>query len=159
MPSIELTTVIKSDIYTCFDLARSIDLHKLSTQQTNEIAIDGKITGLIEMGEFVTWQATHFGIRQKLSSEITAFERPFHFRDEQLKGIFKHFKHDHFFEEQDGCVHMKDVFEYASPFGFFGKIFNYVLLTRHLRKLLLVRNDMIKEFAESGKGKNLLEQK
>ncbi len=41
MPSIELTTHIKSDIQTCFNLSRSIDLHKLSTAKTNEKAIRG----------------------------------------------------------------------------------------------------------------------
>lgn len=82
MPIINLSTYIKSTIEICFDLSTSIDLHKLSTSHTNEQAVGGVTKGLIKMNDFVTWQATHFGIRQKLTSKITAYDRPFHFRDE-----------------------------------------------------------------------------
>jgi ligand-binding SRPBCC domain-containing protein len=122
MPTIELETEIKSDINICFDLSRSIDLHKISTAKTNEEAIEGKASGLISLNEFVTWRATHFGIRQKLTSKITEFERPFHFRDEQLKGVFKFIIHDHYFEIVGDGVKMKDVFRFQSPFGFIGRL-------------------------------------
>ena len=101
MPKIELTTYINSTIEICFDLATSIDLHKLSTSRTNEQAIAGIARGLIKLNETVTWEATHFGIRQQLTSKITAYDRPFHFRDEQIKGAFKSIKHDHYFEKND----------------------------------------------------------
>ena len=42
MPAIELETKINSDIETCFDLSRSIDLHQISTAGTNERAISGR---------------------------------------------------------------------------------------------------------------------
>lgn len=58
-----------------FDLARSIDLHKLSTAHTGEEAIAGKTSGLIELGETVTWRARHFGVMQTLTSKVTGFER------------------------------------------------------------------------------------
>ena len=96
MPVIELETFIHANINTCFDLSRSIDLHTLSTAKTKEKAIAGRTSGLIEMNETVTWQATHFMVRQKFISKITAFHRPFHFRDEQQKGPFRLFTHDHF---------------------------------------------------------------
>jgi ligand-binding SRPBCC domain-containing protein len=115
MPSIEMKTEIYSSIEICFDLARSIDLHKISTEHTSEKAIAGITTGLINKGECVTWQATHFGINQKLTSKITEMERPFHFRDEQIKGIFKSIIHDHFFESKNNSVIMKDVFVFESP--------------------------------------------
>ena len=88
MPTIHLTTKINAAIETCFDLSRSIDLHKISTAYTNEQAIDGVKRGLIGLDEFVTWQAKHFGIIQKLTTKITAYKRPFHFRDEQIKVHF-----------------------------------------------------------------------
>ena len=98
MPKFQLVTEIKSTLDVCFDLSRSIDLHKISTAQTNEEAIDGTTSGLIGLGEFVTWQARHFGIKQKLTSKITAFDRPHYFQDAQVKGIFKSFRHDHRFD-------------------------------------------------------------
>ncbi|HYJ65386.1 MAG TPA: SRPBCC family protein [Parafilimonas sp.] len=151
MPVIELKTFIKSDIEIWFDLSRSIDLHQLSTTQTNEKAIAGKTSGLINLDEFVTWQATHFGIRQKLTSKITAYNRPFYFRDEQQKGTFKFFIHDHYFQSKNEMVEMTDVFTFESPFGFAGRLFNMIVLTKHLKNLLIKRNAVIKEFAETCK--------
>lgn len=156
MPKIELTTEIKSTLEICFDLSRSIDLHKISTAQTNEEAIEGKTSGLINLNETVTWQATHFGIKQKLTSKITAFDRPNYFIDEQIKGIFKSITHEHKFEQLADRIIMKDIFEFHSPFGVLGKVFNQLVLTNYLKKLLLVRNQIIKEFAETEKWKEVL---
>ncbi|MBI3518289.1 MAG: SRPBCC family protein [Bacteroidetes bacterium] len=153
MPTITLSTHIKSSIDICFDLSTSIDLHKLSTAQTNEEAIAGTTTGLIKLNETVTWQATHFGIRQHLTTKITAYQKPFHFRDEQIKGVFKLMKHDHYFEQQGDEVIMKDVFEFESPFGIIGKLFNKLVLTQYMTRFLIMRNELIKKFAESDKWK------
>jgi ligand-binding SRPBCC domain-containing protein len=156
MPTILLETIIQSDISTCFDLSRSIDLHKISTAKTNETAIAGRTSGLIELNEFVTWQATHFGIQQQLTSTITRFDRPFHFRDEQVRGPFKSIVHDHYFESKGDHVIMKDSFRFQSPFGFLGQLVDWLILGPYLTKLLRVRNQVIKEHAESGKGRQLL---
>ena len=158
MPKIEIVTSIRSTPEICFDLSRSIDLHKISTAKTNEKAIAGTITGLINLGETVTWEATHFGITQKLTSKITAFKRPFHFRDEQVKGAFRSFTHDHFFEQKNDIVIMKDIFNFISPFGIAGNIFNKLILTKYLTKFLNDRNNVIKAYAESEKWKSIIPQ-
>ena len=158
MPKIELITSIRSTPEICFDLSRSIDLHQISTAKTNEKAIAGTITDLINLGETVTWEATHFGITQKLTSKITAFKRPFHFRDEQVKGAFSSFTHDHFFEQQNDMVIMKDIFDFISPLGIAGNIFNKLILTKYLTKFLNDRNNVIKAYAESEKWKSIIPQ-
>jgi ligand-binding SRPBCC domain-containing protein len=156
MPIIQLETEINSTIEICFDLSRSIDLHKISTLKTNEIAIDGVTEGLICYNQSVTWQAKHFGITQRLTSKITAYDRPSHFCDEQVKGAFKKIKHDHYFTIINGKVLMTDKFLFKSPFGILGKIFNKVILTRYLKGFLVERNQTIKDFAESEKWKEVL---
>lgn len=118
MPTIHLETRIKADIQICFDLSRSIDLHKISTAKTKEIAIAGVTSGLIGLNETVTWQAFHLGFKQRLTSLVTAFDSPHHFRDEQLKGIFHSFQHDHIFKQERDCVLMIDDFTYRSPWVF-----------------------------------------
>lgn len=158
MPIIKLTTFIQSSQEIVFDLSRSIDLHKISTQKTDEEAIAGKITGLIEMNEWVTWKAKHFGIYQKLTSKITAFERPFSFTDEMTKGAFKSFKHQHIFKKTENEIEMIDIFEYKSPFGVFGKLADILFLEKYMTNLLIERNQIIKEFAESEKWKLVLEK-
>lgn len=156
MPIIELRTEIKADKEIVFDLSRSIDLHKISTKQTNETAISGKISGLISLNESVTWRAKHFGVYQNLTSKITGFEKPNYFIDEMIYGVFKHFRHEHKFEEFNGGTLMIDYFEYESPLGFIGRITDKLFLKNYMFNLLNGRNQTIKEFAESDKWKKVL---
>lgn len=149
MPVLKLHTTIDADIRIVFDLARSIDLHLLSTKETNESAIAGKTTGLIELGESVTWRAKHFGVYQELSSKITAFNRPYFFEDSMVKGAFKSFTHQHIFETVDDKTMMKDVFEFESPLGFLGSLANKLFLVKYMTQLLQKRNAVIKDVAES----------
>ena len=156
MPIIKLETKIKAQINIVFDLSRSIDLHKISTKQTNEEAIAGVTSGLIGENESVTWRAKHFGIYQTLTSKITEFKMPEYFVDEMEKGIFKRFKHEHIFKEVEGITIMIDVFDYESPLGILGKIADKLFLEKYMKILLEKRNEIIKEFAESQKWKKVL---
>jgi hypothetical protein len=67
MPTILLETLIKATQQECFDASRNLDLHQDSMADSNEKAIGGKTTGLVNTGDEVTWEANHFGIRQRLS--------------------------------------------------------------------------------------------
>lgn len=156
MPIIQLQTKIKADITIVFDLSRSIDLHEISTAKTNEKAIAGKTSGLIELNENVTWRARHFGIYQVLTSKITEFERPNYFVDEMLKGAFKNFRHEHIFKEVNGVTIMIDIFDYTSPLGFLGKIADRLFLKKYMTSLLDDRNQVIKKFAETNLWKKVL---
>ena len=51
MPRIETTTLINAPIEICFNLARSVDLHKISTSKTKEYVVNGRKKGLIEIDE------------------------------------------------------------------------------------------------------------
>ncbi|WP_375560981.1 cell division protein [Bernardetia sp. OM2101] len=159
MPTIEITTFIQNSQEVAFDLSRSIDLHKISTQKTNEEAIAGKTKGLIELNEWVTWRAKHFGVYQKLTSKITTFDRPHSFTDEMTKGIFSFFKHQHIFKKTKNGVEMIDIFDYKSPFGIFGKLADSIFLEKYMTNLLKDRNQIIKEFAESDKWRLIIEEK
>ena len=148
MPKIELLTEINAPIEKVFDLSRSIDLHMESTKQTGEKAIAGKTSGVIELGETVTWRAKHFGIWQTLTSQITEFDRPNLFVDEMVSGAFKSFRHEHHFISSDDQTIMKDIFEFESPLGILSKMLNNLVLTRYMTRLLKERNRVIKEVAE-----------
>jgi ligand-binding SRPBCC domain-containing protein len=119
MPKIELKTEINAEKHIVFDLSRSIDLHKISTEHTNEEAIVGKMSGLIGFNERMTWRAKNFEVYQKLTSKITEFKQPNYFVDEMQKGAFKEFKHEHHFAESNGGTLMTEIFNYKSPFGVF----------------------------------------
>ena len=108
------------------------------------------------MGEQVTWRARHFGIWQTLTSRITAYEYPTFFVDEMVEGVFKDFRHEHLFEEQQGQTLMRDIFSYTSPLGLLGKIADVILIKRYMKDLLLQRNLVIKDFAESNGWQKIL---
>lgn len=149
MPLILLSTEIAAPVERVFDLSRSIDLHIESTGSTGERAVAGVTSGLIGLGEEVTWRARHFGIWQKLTVRITAFERPTHFADTMLGGAFRRMEHHHWFEPTAAGTIMRDEFSFESPLGVLGRIANALVLTRYMRAFLRERNRVIKATAES----------
>lgn len=149
MAFISIVTHIAAPRERCFDLARDIDFHTESLAHTGEKAIAGRTSGLIELGEAVTWEGRHFGVRQRFTSKITAFERPTYFRDEMVAGAFRSFAHDHRFESANGRTTMIDEVWFRSPYGLLGRVVDVLLLTRYMRGLLATRADAIKRAAEA----------
>ena len=148
MAKIHLRTSINAGIETCFNLARSVEAHQLSTTKTNEKAIAGRLSGLCELGDTITWEATHFGVVQQLTVEITKLKPPFMFEDRMLKGAFKSMRHRHTFESANGTTLMTDQFEYDVPFGIIGKLFDSLVLKRYMTRFLINRNQVLKSMAE-----------
>jgi ligand-binding SRPBCC domain-containing protein len=158
MPVIEITTLIAAPIQRVFDLSRSIDLHTTSTAQTGEQAIAGVTSGLIGLGQEVTWRARHLGVRQHLTTRITAFDPPVHFRDTMVRGAFRRFDHDHFFSENEAVTDMRDVFDFESPLGVLGGLADRLFLTDYLKRLLVTRNMVIKLAAETDEWRRYLQE-
>jgi len=150
MPVICLETRMSAPIDLCFDLARGIAIHLRSTDKTHERVIGRAATGLLGPNDEVTWEATHFGVRQRLTSRITTWNPPYHFRDSMVRGAFHSFDHDHFFEHERGITLMKDRFEYTSPLGSVGSLVDALFLKRYMERLLRTRADVIRAAAEAG---------
>ncbi len=157
MPTIHLQTLIAAPVERVFDLARSIDAHQSTAEHTSERAIAGVTSGLLGPNEEVTWEACHFGVKQRLRVKMTEFNRPNHFQDIMLEGAFKQMKHDHRFEDCEGKTVMTDRFEYQSPLGFLGKIADLLFLERYMRRFIENRNAILKQTAESNEWKKYLQ--
>jgi ligand-binding SRPBCC domain-containing protein len=140
MTIIELKTPIAAPPERVFDLARSIDAHQHSTESTRERAVAGVTKGLIGMGEQVTWEARHLGVKQRLTARVTQFDRPRRFQDVMVDGAFKSMNHDHEFIAQPPGTLMVDRFEFESPFGILGRIVDRVFLRRYMQRFLEHRN-------------------
>ncbi|WP_317130106.1 SRPBCC family protein [Chryseobacterium echinoideorum] len=143
-----MKTIIKADIETVFDLTRDIDLHQESISKTDEKAIAGEVSGLIEEGESVTWKAKYLGFYQTHTSKIIEMQKPHQFTDIMLEGTFKYFKHQHVFKKDGKNTIMTDILEFESPFGVIGKIFNFMFLKNYMESFLSERNQLIKSIAE-----------
>jgi len=149
MTQIKITTAIEAQIEIVFNNSRNIDIHQYSASKTNEKAIAGRTSGLIEIGETVTWKGNHFGIYIQHESIISEMEFPTYFVDEQLKGHFKNFKHQHIFRQKENQTIMTDILEYETPFGFIGKLFDKLILENHLTNFILHRNSILKKISEN----------
>jgi len=149
---VEVVTEVRAPATRCFDLARDIDFHLKSMAGTSERAVAGRTTGLIGLGEEVTWEARHLGVKQRFTSRITGFSPPGYFRDEMVRGAFKSFVHDHHFEEREGVTRMRDVVRFESPFGFVGRLVDSLFMTGYLTRLLRARSEAVKRAAERDSG-------
>lgn len=142
---------IEAPIEVCFDLARNIDVHTQTVwKHTKERAIAGTTTGMINEGETVTFQATHFFIRQKLTSKITEYKRPYQFVDEMVRGAFKSLRHEHDFIDLGNRTLMRDTLYFEAPLGFLGWIAERIVLRDYMRRFLNHRNEQLKLIAEQG---------
>jgi ligand-binding SRPBCC domain-containing protein len=151
MTTINLITKINAPKKVVFDLSRNIDVHQNSASNTYEKAIAGVTSGLINLNETVTWRGKHFGFYLKHKSRMTAMDFYDYFVDEMEEGKFKSFKHEHTFVEKDGKTVMIDNLNYETPFGIFGKLFDKIILKKHLINFIIERNRILKELAEHEK--------
>lgn len=131
-----------------FDISLDIDAHVASMVQSGERAIGGTTSGRIGLGETVTWRARHFGVWFTMTSRITACERPHRFVDEQIRGPFRTFHHEHVFEPLDGGgCRMTDHITVGSPV--LGRAVEAVILVPYLRRLIRRRNThLVTDLAE-----------
>ena len=145
---IHIETVIPAPPEVVFDLARNLEAHTESTGDTDEKVISGPESGMMELGDEVTFEARHFGIRQRLTSKIVAYERPVHFTDRMLKGAFAHLEHQHLFVAEGLGTLMIDIMDVEAPLGALGKVFEAVILRNYMTAFIEKRADSLKLMAE-----------
>lgn len=132
-----------------FDLSLDVDFHLASFKNSGEQIVDGVVSGGMRLGDDVTWRARHFGIWWKMQTQITEYDRPQRFVDEQVHGPFKSFRHVHTFTEQpDGDTEMVDQIEFSAPLGILGTIADRLVLGRYIPHLIDVRNRELVERVE-----------
>ena len=155
------TTLIQAPIDRVFDLARSVEVHLAGNTHFGEeaVALQGITSGLLSLGETVTWRARHFFIRQRLTSQISAFDPPAYFQDTMLRGAFRSMQHDHYFRTlPTGDTEMRDDFRIAAPIPILGLLAEALVLRRYMLALLRERNAVIKQVAESSAWQRYLQK-
>jgi ligand-binding SRPBCC domain-containing protein len=150
MSRFEVVTLVRAPLELVFDTSLSVETHTSSMRATRERAVAGVTSGLLALGDQVTWQARHFGLTWRLTSTISACARPSFFVDEQVAGPFRRWRHEHRFRATDEGTLMEDVVDFAAPLGPLGALADLLVLRRHLTGLILVRNRHIKDLTEAG---------
>ena len=150
MPTITLVTYLRAPIDLCFDLCRDLDVHARTVPHTRERVVGGRKDGQVELGDVVTFEATHLGVRQRLSSRITQMERPNFFTDEAQSGAFARLRHEHRFTPVAGGTLMRDTLAWTAPLGLLGHLADRLFLVRYMTRFLATRNRSLKAIREAG---------
>jgi ligand-binding SRPBCC domain-containing protein len=149
VPSIRLETPIAAPVGDCFGLSLSVDAHTSSMSASRERAIGGMTSGVMKLGDTVTWRARHFGVAFTMTSAITEYDYPSRFVDEQQRGPFRRWRHEHSFTAlANGQTQVVDAVVFQSPFGLLGRIADGLVLGHYLRHLLRRRNTWLKTTLE-----------
>jgi ligand-binding SRPBCC domain-containing protein len=149
MGHVIVETFIRAPREAVFDLARDVNAHNRSASFSSERCVaPGRTEGLLELGDLVTFEGVHFGIRQRFTAKIIKLDRPNVFVDELVKAAFRSMRHVHEFEERDGGTLMRDTLDWVSPFGILGVIADKIAVERHLRVFVTRKQRALKEIAE-----------
>jgi ligand-binding SRPBCC domain-containing protein len=150
MARLVLETRIEAPLDVCFDLARDVGIHCRTADFTGERAVlPGRTTGLLELGDQVTFEGVHLGVRQRLTARVVEMERPLRFADEQEEGIFTRLRHLHEFRSEASGTVMRDTLEWRSPLGILGTIADRLIVKRHLEWFLKRKQARLKALAEA----------
>lgn len=148
MIEIYLETRFDAPMVRVFNLLRDVSIHPKTTGGTKERVVESSAQ-LLELGDTVTFEATHFGIRQQLSSEITEYEFPRLITDRMTKGAFKSLTHSRELQEQGQGTLMRERLTIQAPFGPIGWLGERLFLSGYMRRFLQKRNQELKAIAES----------
>lgn len=117
---------------------------------TRERAVAGVMSGRMTLDDHVTWEAHHLGRTWRMTSRISAYQRPTRVVDEIVDGPSPSFRHEHIFEFRHDLTRMTDRLEYRLPLGLIGVLGDALVLRLYMRSLLAARNRYIKALAEAG---------
>ena len=143
---IEVVTLVDAPPAVVFDLKLDVDVHAESLAGSREVASTSTGRRRLGLGDEVTFQARHFGLRWRLTSRITAYDAPHRFVDEQIRGPFRTLHHEHIFEALGADrTRMIDRMTISAPLA-------AMLLAPYLRRLLKRRGAHVKRLAEGRSG-------
>jgi ligand-binding SRPBCC domain-containing protein len=94
-----------------------------------------------EIDYIIRWQ----GIPMKWKTIIRRYDPPFSFIDEQERGPYTLWHHEHTFEETAAGVLIRDQVDYRLPLGFLGQIAHAVMVKRQLLEIFRFRQKTIAE--------------
>ena len=90
----------------------------------------------IEQGTILEYALRVRGLPMKWVSQITVWEPPFRFVDEQLHGPYRRWHHEHTFDDHDDRTRIGDLVDYAVPGG---RLIEKLLVRRDLAKIFQYR--------------------
>lgn len=99
-------------------------------------------------GMFISYELSPFlNLRMQWVTEITHIKPSHFFVDEQRKGPYRIWHHEHHFEEHEGGVLMTDILHYDIGKSIFGALAGYLFVHRKVRSIFEYRRMvLVKKF-------------
>lgn len=94
----------------------------------------------METGTLIEYQIRLYGIPLRWQSKIILWEPPAKFVDEQVKGPYRFWRHQHLFLQTERGTLIRDVVDYDVPLGW---LVHPLLVRRNLEKIFQYRGQAI----------------
>ncbi|MFT3704257.1 MAG: cell division protein [Agriterribacter sp.] len=157
MSSIHLTTFIKAPLNRVFDLCRNATLYKKALEGRKETLTASAAGILLKHSDTVTLTAKHLGKTRVLTIRVIEMNIPEKFVEEEVTGDLKGFRHEHHFKEVDNGTIVIDLVTVEEPRDAIGGVIGKFFVKNYFEKMLLSRNELIKQYAESDKWRAIME--
>ncbi|MBP6091748.1 MAG: SRPBCC family protein [Crocinitomicaceae bacterium] len=141
------TQLVKTDLQTCWDFFSSPkNLKKITPPYMGfDVLLD--IPEKMYPGLMIEYTVKPvFSIPMKWITEITHVEPLKFFVDEQRKGPYKIWHHEHHFESVENGVLMTDIVSYELPMGFLGRIVHPFIVEKKLKEIFDYRFKVVEEY-------------
>jgi ligand-binding SRPBCC domain-containing protein len=86
------------------------------------------------------------GIKMNWVTEITQVNDKIYFIDEQRRGPYSIWHHEHHFKKIEGGVEMRDIIHYQVPYGFLGSFADWLFVRKKIMEIFAFREKRILEF-------------
>ena len=103
----------------------------------------------MKKGQIFKYQLRVRGIPINWTSLISSYHPPYSFIDEQIKGPYSSWYHNHTFKEENGGTTIMDEVKYSLPLGFIGKIINSIWIKKDLDAIFKYRQKIIEKTLKS----------
>jgi ligand-binding SRPBCC domain-containing protein len=142
------------EVWAFFSDARNLKVvtpPHLNLKVTNKVYGDG-----VYAGQVMTYNVKPLlGIPLAWMTEITHVQDKKYFVDEQRKGPYKLWHHQHHFNAIEGGVEMIDIVHYRLPLGPLGNLANSILVKKELEKIFTYRYRKIVELFGEWEGERM----
>lgn len=135
-----------AEVFAFFSDARNLELITPDWLKFQVLTAPARI----ESGVHIQYRLKWHGIPLRWTTEITRWNPPHDFQDIQLSGPYKLWHHTHSFEERNGGTQMRDVVEYALPFGLFGSLAHWLQVRRNVEQIFDYREERVRAMFGDG---------
>ena len=137
---------VKTDLQTCWDFFSSPANLKRITPSYMGFDVKTEVPTQMYEGLIIAYTVKPLlGIPVEWVTEITHVKDKSFFVDEQRKGPYTMWHHEHHFKEVEGGVEMTDIVSYIIPLGFLGKIVQPFLVQPKLEEIFAYRFKIVEE--------------